>query len=145
LPIEEARDYKEIAEAHGIDTIFLVAPSTPIERLRKIIDHTSGFLYLISLFGVTGARERLQDITLQTIRRFLPYTRGRIPLTVGFGISEFEHVKNVIRNGADGAIVGSAFVKVIEENRENVVELVKRINYKTKQLKRGTLNPKYDS
>lgn len=140
LPIEEACDYEKTAETHGVDTIFLAAPSTPIQRLRKIIDHTSGFLYLVSLFGVTGTRERLQDLTLRTIRRFLPYTRGRIPLAVGFGISEPEHVKTVIENGADGVIVGSAFVKIIEENQEDVDQLVKEIETKTRQLKRGTLS-----
>ncbi|MDH5362499.1 MAG: tryptophan synthase subunit alpha [Aigarchaeota archaeon] len=140
LPIEEASDFEKVAETHSIDTIFLASPSTPIQRLRKIIDHTSGFLYLVSLFGVTGARERLQDLTVQTIRRFLPYTRGRIPVAVGFGMSEPEHVKTVIENGVDGAIVGSAFVKIIEENQEDIDELVKRMETKTRQLKRGTLS-----
>ena len=140
LPVEEASEYEKIAETHGIDTIFLAAPSTPLQRLRKIIDHTSGFLYLVSIFGVTGARERLQDLTVQTIREFLPYTRGHIPLAVGFGISEPEHVKTVIENGVDGTIAGSTFVKIIEENREDIDELVKRMETKTRKLKNGTLS-----
>lgn len=139
LPVEEALDYKRVVEAHGIDTIFLAAPSTSPERFKKIIDYTSGFLYLVSVFGVTGARESVQALTVQTIGRFLPYTRGRIPLAVGFGISKPEHVKTVIENGADGAIVGSAFVKIIEKNQENVDEMLRKIEEKARELKRATV------
>jgi tryptophan synthase alpha chain len=139
LPIEEAQEYEEIAQEHEIDTIFLAAPSTPIPRLQELIDHTRGFLYLVSLFGVTGTRTQLQNMTLQTIRRFVPHTKDRIPLAVGFGISETEHVRTVIENGANGAIVGSAFVKIIEETQEDIDELVKKVEAKTQQLKRGTL------
>jgi len=127
-----------IAETHSIDTIFLASPSTPIQRLQKIINHTSGFLYLVSLFGVTGARKQIQNLTIQTIRRFLPYTLKQIPLAVGFGISDIEHVKTVIKTGADGAIVGSAFVKIIEENQKDIEKLVTQIETKTRQLKLGT-------
>lgn len=137
LPIEEAGNYKKEAEEHDIDTIFLAAPSTPIQRLQKIVDYTSGFLYLVSLFGVTGVRERLQNFTIQTIKKVLPYTRGRIPLCVGFGISEVEHVKTLIQNGVDGVIVGSAFVNIIDENRE-ITELTEKLEIKAKQLKSGT-------
>lgn len=139
LPIEEAFDYEKAAERHGVDTIFLAAPSTPIKRLEKIIKHTSGFLYLVSVFGVTGERTRLQDLTLRTIRRFLSYTRSRVPLCVGFGVSMPEHVKSIIQAGADGVIVGSALVKVIEENQEDIDVIIERITHKTRLLKSGSL------
>jgi len=74
-----ALDYKETSDDYDVDTIFLAAPSTSMERLKRIIDYTSGFLYLVSVFGVTGARERLQHMTLQQIKRILPYTSGRVP------------------------------------------------------------------
>lgn len=123
LPVEEAGEYKKFAETYEIDTTFLAAPSTSTERLKKIMKYTSGFLYLVSIFGVTGARERIQDLTIRLIRKTLPITYGRIPLAVGFGISKPEHVKVVIQNGADAAIVGSGFVRIIEKrhNREEVM------------------------
>jgi len=138
LPIEEASEYKKAAEAHEIDTIFLVAPSTPTERLRNIIEYTSGFLYLISVFGVTGVRKRIQDSAVRLIRRASQITRGHVPLAVGFGISKPEHVKTVLRNGADAAIVGSGFVKIIESNQDRNRMLEALYDY-TRQLKAATV------
>ncbi len=138
LPIEEADDYKRVAEAHGIDTVFLAAPSTSSERLRKIVEYTSGFLYLVSVFGVTGTRETVQSLTIELIRKTAGVTAGRIPLAVGFGISSPEHVRTIIKSGADGAIVGSGFVKTIEENRDDMDRLLRRIEEYTRALKRAT-------
>jgi tryptophan synthase alpha chain len=138
LPVEEAHEYKKVSEAYEIDTIFLATPSTSIERLQEIINYTSGFLYLVSVFGVTGARENVQDLTIQQIKRFLPYTKARIPLAVGFGISQPEHVKAVINSGADGAIVGSAFVNIIQRNRENIPRMLEKVEQYTLKLKDAT-------
>jgi len=139
LPIEEARDYKRVAEAYEIDTIFLAAPSTSTERLRKIVEHTSGFLYLVSVFGVTGTRKEVQELTVNLIRKALPFTTGKIPLAVGFGISKPEHVRTIITNEADGAIVGSRFVKIIEKNRENNDEMIEEIKKCAHELKKATI------
>jgi tryptophan synthase alpha chain len=140
LPIEEAYEYKEVSEAYGIDTIFLAAPSTSIKRLQKIIDYTSGFLYLVSIFGVTGTREKVQDLTIKQIKKFSKYTRGKIPLAVGFGISKSEHVTAVIKNGADGAIVGSAFVDIINNNQVNLNDMLKELEQYATELKKATKN-----
>ena len=139
LPIEEAYQYKKTAEAYDIDTIFLAAPSTSDERLRRLLEYTSGFLYLVSIFGVTGARERLQDLTIRLIKKTLKVTSGRIPLAVGFGISKPEHVKKIIRNGADAAIVGSGFVKIIERKHNRMEEMLKDLHEYARQLKKATL------
>jgi tryptophan synthase alpha chain len=139
LPIEEAHDYKKVADAYEIDTIFLAAPSTSPERLQKIVEYTSGFLYLVSVFGVTGTRTKVQDLTVNLIRKTLPFTTGKIPLAVGFGISEPEHVRTVILNGADGAIVGSRFVKIIEKNVENEDIMIGEIKKCARELKRATV------
>ena len=139
LPVEEAEEYKRHAEDYGIDTIFLATPNTTTERLERIISYTSGFLYLVSVFGVTGARESIHELTLRTMERLLPRIRGRIPLAVGFGISEPEHVRTIIRSGADGAIVGSALVKIIERYRDNLDEMVGALEEKASQLKAGTM------
>lgn len=137
LPVEEAGEYRASALKHGVDTIFLATPSTSVERLRKIVDATSGFLYLVSLYGVTGARSTVGADTLNLVRRFKPYTAGRTNLAVGFGISRPEHVRGVVEAGADGVIVGSAFVKVtLEERSEDAV--LKRLEEFAASLKKPT-------
>ena len=138
LPIEEATDYKRICDSKGLDTIFLATPSTSTERLHRIVDNTSGFLYLVSVFGVTGARATLQESTLRQVRRIVPVTAGRVPLAVGFGISKTEHVKAVIESGADGAIVGSEFVHLIERNKASIVDVADAVEKRTKELKKAT-------
>jgi len=138
LPFEEASTYKEVAESHEIDIIFLAAPSTSIERLEKIIESASGFLYLVSLYGVTGTREHIQDSTVKLIEKFLPYTKNRIPMAVGFGISKPEHVKKIVESGADGAIVGSAFVNIIRKNKRSFRKMLREIEENTCKLKKAT-------
>ncbi len=122
LPVEEADDYKKTAVVHGLDTIFLAAPSTSNERLNEIVNASSGFLYLVSHFGVTGTRTTVEESTVQLIRRVKPFTAGKIALAVGFGISKPEHVKTVIGAGADAAIVGSAFINIIQKNSKTMLE-----------------------
>ncbi|MBO3809799.1 MAG: tryptophan synthase subunit alpha [Candidatus Brockarchaeota archaeon] len=142
LPFEEAEEYKEAAEKEGVDTIFLAAPSTPSHRLEKILKMTSGFLYLISVFGVTGVREQVAQLTIQTVRRLHSYTVNNIPLAVGFGISKPEHVRSIIYCGAEGAIVGSAFVKLIEEKHGDLQGLLEGLTNYAKKMKLAT-KPEY--
>jgi len=122
LPVEESVDYRKAAGAHGLDTIFLASPSTSNERLSRIIDASSGFLYLVSRYGVTGEQTSVEDSTVQLIRQVKPFTSGKVPLAVGFGISKPEHVKRIVAAGADGAIVGSAFINIIKKNADTMLE-----------------------
>lgn len=138
LPIEEATDYREVARRFGVDTIFLAAPSTSNERLSKIVEYTSAFLYLVSHFGVTGTREALEDSTVQLIKRVLPYTAGRVPLAVGFGVSKPAHVKQLIQSGADGVIVGSAFVNIINNHNASINSMVEALEKFARKLKDAT-------
>ena len=138
LPPEEAQEYKRAAEEDGIDTIFLAAPSTSRERLLKILEYTTGFLYAVALFGVTGERDRLQDSTIDMVKKLLPYTKGRIPLAVGFGVSKPQHARTLTEAGTDGVIVGSTFVKIIEENMENPDSAAERLRMTAENLKRAT-------
>jgi tryptophan synthase alpha chain len=138
LPVEEAKDYKKVAESYGIDTIFLAAPSTSMQRLRKIVACTSGFLYLVAHYGVTGEKDAVEESTIQLIKKVLPYTRGRVPLVVGFGVSKPQHAKAIIENGADGVIVGSAFVNIIYKNREDVRKMLEEIVETARKLKEAT-------
>jgi tryptophan synthase alpha chain len=135
LPVEEAADYKKAAETCGVDTIFLAAPSTSAERLQRIVECTSGFLYLVSHFGVTGAREAVERSTIQLIQRVLPFTRGRVPLAVGFGVSKPEHVKCIIEAGADGVIVGSTFVNIVSRHRDDIDAMLKELEETARGLK----------
>jgi tryptophan synthase alpha chain len=138
LPFEEADSYRKIAKSKLIDTIFLAAPSTSPERLDNILKYASGFLYLVGLFGVTGARKQLQSSTIELVKRFVPCTKGRIPLSVGFGVSAPDHVRALVAAGAEGAIVGSAFVKTIEQNHRNPDKAVRRLKDMTRSLKTAT-------
>jgi tryptophan synthase alpha chain len=139
LPLEEAADYKIVAKAQGLDTIFLAAPSTSNERLSKIVDSSSGFLYLVSHFGVTGAKTTIEESTVKLIKRVLPFTAGKIPLAVGFGISKPQHVQTVIQAGADAAIVGSAFINIIQKNAD---KMLNKLQATAQELKTATKTSK---
>jgi tryptophan synthase alpha chain len=138
LPVEEACDYKKAAKAYGLDTIFLAAPSTSNERLNRIVECSSGFLYLVSRFGVTGAKTTIEDSTVQLIKRVQPFTIGKIPLAVGFGISKPEHVQKIIHAGADGAIVGSAFINITQKNNKNTNAMLEELQATAHALKAAT-------
>ena len=138
LPVEEAEAYREAARSCGVDTIFLAAPSTSDERLRKIVSCTSGFLYVVSHFGVTGARETVADSTVQLVKRILPFTSGRVPLAVGFGVSKPEHAKRIIQSGADGVIVGSAFVNLVHKHQSDVGRMLEELEVTARKLKDAT-------
>jgi tryptophan synthase alpha chain len=112
LTPEESEDYRRILAAHHLDTIFLGAPTSTDERLAKIAACSSGFLYLISRTGVTGAKDALPDDLPALIRRTRSVTK--LPIAVGFGISLPGHV-SVLGGLADAAVVGSALVSEIEK------------------------------
>jgi len=112
LTPEESEDYRRILQAQHLDTIFLAAPTSTDERLQKISACSSGFLYLISRTGVTGAKDSLPDDLPGLVRRTHNFTQ--LPVAVGFGISLPGHV-SVLGGLADAAVVGSALVSEIEK------------------------------
>jgi tryptophan synthase alpha chain len=112
LTPEEAEEYRSTLQAHGLDTIFLAAPTSTDGRLAQIAHASSGFLYLISRAGVTGAREALPPDLPALVRRTRKFTS--LPIAVGFGISLPTHV-TVLGGIADAAVVGSALVAEIEK------------------------------
>ncbi len=113
-PVEEIDEFAKIAEENGIRQIFLVSQLTTNLRLKKILKHAKGFLYLVSVLGVTGARKSFGKETAQFIKRIRGQTN--LPLCVGFGISTPNQFKEMIKAGANGVIVGSALVDVIAKN-----------------------------
>ena len=112
LTPEESAEYRQILQAHHLDTIFLAAPTSTDERLVKIAACSSGFLYLISRTGVTGAKDALPDDLPALLRRARRFTQ--LPIAVGFGISLPGHV-SVLGGLADAAVVGSALVSEIKK------------------------------
>jgi tryptophan synthase alpha chain len=112
LTPEESEEYRRILRAHQLDTIFLGAPTSTDERLAKIAACSSGFLYLISRTGVTGAKDALPDDLPALLRRARSVTQ--LPIAVGFGISLPGHV-SVLGGLADAAVIGSALVSEIEK------------------------------
>ncbi|HZY31044.1 MAG TPA: tryptophan synthase subunit alpha [Candidatus Methylomirabilis sp.] len=113
LPPEEAIELIEATVSHGLHTVFLLAPTTSRERVQKIAAASRGFIYYVSLRGVTGARSSISDDLEATIRMIRVETDK--PLAVGFGISNPAQVRMVARV-ADGVIVGSAIVSLLERN-----------------------------
>ncbi|HUT83410.1 MAG TPA: tryptophan synthase subunit alpha [Thermodesulfobacteriota bacterium] len=133
LPPEEAGELKTFTDQAGIDLIFLLAPTSTEERMRLIASHASGFIYYVSVTGVTGARSTLD----KDIERYVKQIRtfSSLPVGVGFGISTPDQAKRIIRF-ADAVIVGSALIKVIEANIKSP-HLVQRAAHFIRELKQA--------
>lgn len=136
LPIEEATPLLNQARKLNIHVIFQIAPTTTEERLKKILDVASGFLYLISVEGVTGARKKLGKSTINLIKKVRRYTA--LPILVGFGISKRKHAMAITSAGADGVIVGSIYAKTYSKNLANPEKTLPEIAQIAKQIKLGS-------
>ena len=123
LPPEEARPWIGEARRMNLDTIFLIAPTSPPERIKLVSRCSRGFIYYVSVTGVTGPREKLPEELQIPVKRIKDISQK--PVAVGFGISTPEQAKTVSRF-ADGVIVGSAIVKIIKENLKNL-EMIERV------------------
>lgn len=118
LPPEEAGPLKAACETCGVDLMFLAAPNTPPSRLKMLEEETSGFLYLVARSGVTGACKSVLGSTKELIAR----AEGNVPRAVGFGISTPAQAAEVIKAGADAAIVGSVCVDLIARGEIELLE-----------------------
>jgi tryptophan synthase alpha chain len=114
--VEEAHEYIGAMHRHGLDTVFLAAPTSTGRRLKLVAKYSTGFVYLVSRTGVTGERETLSSAVGPLVRSMRAITD--LPLAVGFGISRPEHVAEVGRQ-VEAVVVGSAFVRLIERNLDN--------------------------
>ena len=114
MPVEESGEVLEAARENAIDQILLVAQTTSEKRLEKIAKKAQGFLYLVSVLGVTGARSSVPQGAFDLVRRVKAVTD--LPVALGFGISTPDHARQVARSGADAVIVGSAIVDRVEQN-----------------------------
>ena len=133
LPPEEAAGLEKAASEQGLDIIYLLAPTSTPERIRAVVTRSQGFIYCVSLTGVTGARQKLSEQLapfMQNVRQGLKEAGRSVPLAVGFGISTPDHARDVSRI-AEGVIVGSALIDRVasapspEEGIERGSELVR--------------------
>ena len=132
LPIDEAEDFSFTCKKNNINLIFLLGPTTTEYRMEKILAMGSGFIYLMARPGVTGKRTIISNSTVKLIQK----VRTDLPKVVGFGISDKKQAVEIIGAGANGVVVGSAFVDIIASK----VEVSKRLEMLAKDLKEGCKN-----
>jgi len=133
LPIEESDKYLNVASRLGLATVFLVSPNTPETKLRIVSSNATGFLYIVSVYGVTGARKSIAKYTPNTIKAVKRVAGKKLPVAVGFGISTPASVKAMINSGADAVIIGSAIVdKLSIEPRQKMLRTLESL---TKSMK----------
>lgn len=150
MAVDESAPYVAAARRCGLDTIFLASPNTPAGRLRRIASLSTGFLYMVAVYGTTGVRDAraggrasktvgssVAGYTLDAIHR-AKRSRARLPIGVGFGISSPADVRQYVGAGADAVIVGSAYAKIIKESAPKDVE--KNVSAFTRRLKAATRN-----
>ena len=137
-PVGVDPEFEESVAKRRIDRILLAAPNTPAERLVETLTKTAGFLYLVSLYGVTGARDLLGPTAAGTLRRIRSMNSEKVPILTGFGVSTPAHVKSLMSEGADGAIVGSALVQITKDHLDDPQETERLLKRRVSELKNAT-------
>jgi tryptophan synthase alpha chain len=121
LPIEEASDYIRSMRDCDLATVFLAAPTSTDERLKRIAQASTGFVYAVSRTGVTGTRDQVASDASALVKRLRKYTK--LPIAVGFGVSNRSQFEEVAKF-ADAVVIGSAIVQTVEQNRGSEAEAV---------------------
>ena len=137
LPAEEAGPLRAACDEFGLDLVFIVAPTTRGDRLERIMEQVSGYVYVQARLGTTGARSDVSDRTAESLERIADYD---VPKAVGFGISSGDHAERIVSAGADGIIVGSALVDVVADGAENdrpTDSVAERLTSLSRELKAG--------
>lgn len=138
VPAHESKDFLEVAKKTGIQQIFIAPPDATDELLQTISKLGSGYTYLLSRVGVTGA-ETAANLPVETVLAKLKEYNAPKPI-LGFGISKPEQVKEAIRAGATGAISGSATVKIIQENLDDKEKMLSKLKSFVEEMKKATRN-----
>jgi tryptophan synthase alpha chain len=138
MSIEESVEYLKAIRKNKADSIFLVSPNTSPKRIEKIVSASSGFLYLVSVFGTTGKQQKIQQYTIDAIKKTKKLVNEKIPIGVGFGVSTPQQAKFFIQKGADAVIVGSVFLRLIEKTPSKKIE--SKIAQFTRSLKATTIS-----
>lgn len=121
LPPEEAKDLVKLSRKEGLATVFLLAPTSTEERIKKVAEASSGFIYYVSITGITGARLKKDESIMDSIRKIRAMTDK--PVCIGFGVSTPEEA-SWLSAISDGVIVGSAIVRVLNESPDRLEEFV---------------------
>ena len=135
LPPEEAGDIMAACRQHGVETVFIVAPTTPDARMPRIAEVTTGFLYYVSREGVTGVRDQVASNIPEAMARIRRHTK--LPVVVGFGIGTRAQVREVAAH-ADGVVVGSALVNCIRDHLADRAKIAPALAAKAADLAAGT-------
>lgn len=134
LPPEEAGEVAAACRAHGVETVFIIAPTTPDERIATIAEATTGFIYYVSREGVTGVRDQVASNIPQAVARIR--ARTKLPMVVGFGIGTRAQVAEVAAH-ADGVVVGSALVNCVRDHLGDRAKIVPAIAARAADLSAG--------
>lgn len=132
LPLEESEELRNIVNESGLALISFLAPNSTLERIKAVAQKAQGFIYCVSVTGVTGTRENFTPQILGMIEKIRFYTD--IPLAIGFGISSPEQAQKIVKY-ADAIIVGSAIVKLIENSQKNLPIILSQVNNFVRSLK----------
>jgi tryptophan synthase alpha chain len=138
LSIDDADEVAGPAVSAGLDTVFMITPNTPLEKMKLIASKTTGFIYAVSVLGVTGSRGQLSDSAEGLVGNIKNLTD--VPVCVGFGISKPEHAAAIARAGADGVIIGSKLVGLIESNLGDTAKTTSEISAFLSQVKNAISN-----
>jgi len=122
MTIEESKDYLYYSKKLGLASVFLVAPNTSDFRIKKTLEVSTGFVYLVSVFGTTGMRNSFNNYTLTAIKKIRKLSSNNNNISVGFGISTPNHVKLMSNIGADAVIVGSAIIQMVNRYKDNNID-----------------------
>jgi tryptophan synthase alpha chain len=139
LPVEEAEELLDVCNKYGIDLIFIIAPTTQERRVEKIMENISGFVYVQARLGITGIQTDVSQTTHESLKKLEKYN---IPKAVGFGVSNGNQAREIVRGGADGIIAGSVFVNIIsnansKNNAMNDNEIMQLLEDKARELSKG--------
>jgi tryptophan synthase alpha chain len=135
MPVEESEEICTVASRYGIDPVFLIAQTTSDSRIKKIVAKAGGYVYLVAVLGVTGVRDHVSEEAIDLLNRVRRYTP--LPLALGFGISTPAHANVCTRAGADGVIVGSAIVEIVERNLKDTDTMVYELNDYVSSMKKA--------
>jgi len=136
LNVEEAEEYVRLTKQLDLATVFLSAPNTSKKRLIEIASSSSGFVYMVSVFGITGSRQNFEKYTFAAVSKTKEIiNKYKVPLAVGFGISNPKDAKNMIKSGADGIIIASSIMKLIMENENNKDQMLLKLGSFIKDMK----------
>ena len=137
MTIEESDCYVKHGSRLDLATIFLASPNTSEQRMSAIVEKSSGFVYLVSTYGVTGTRRAFESYTLYAIRNAKRIVGSYLPIAVGFGITRPSHVRFMIKAGADAVIVGSAIIEKIKSNSNDKTKMLENLSSYITSMKRA--------